>query len=191
MRLDDDGGGWTRDACPGSAKPCGYLAEPAVNELWLGTGAQGVLRVRFDSGRDNPRIDRFGPAQGLGGDTGPAVYAVGETRLRRRNRACTGSMAAVERLLPDTTWQGLSVGGTQDQSAMAEDGQGNVWANFGLETVVFRRQSRRLLPAWTRRPCSGSPTWPWRKSYIEADGVVWFGRDDGLIGSIRPSVRTT
>ena len=46
-----------------------------------------------------------------------------------------------QRFTPDDRFKGIAVGGTQDESAMAEDAAGNVWANFGKETAVFRRQS--------------------------------------------------
>ena len=48
MRLGDDGKWIDEGRVPGIRETIGYLAEPAVNELWLGTGAQGAIRVRFE-----------------------------------------------------------------------------------------------------------------------------------------------
>ena len=135
----------------------------------------------------HPRIDRFGAAQGLTGDTGLAVYSVGGRPVLVAKQGVFRLDERGQRLVPDTTWQGLSVGGTQDESAMAEDRQGNVWANFGLETAVFRRQtdgSYRVDKTALLRFSDMAVA----KIYAEDDGVVWFGRDDGLV-RFDPSVR--
>ena len=147
------------------------------------------MRSACDSsdGRERPRIDRFGAAQGLTGNTGLAVYAVAGRPVLVAKQGVFRLDGRGERLLPDTTWQGVSVGGTQDQSAMAEDRQGNVWGNFGLETAVFRRQtdgSYRVDKTALLRFSDMAVA----KIYVEDDGVVWFGRDDGLI-RFDPSIR--
>jgi signal transduction histidine kinase/ligand-binding sensor domain-containing protein len=187
MRLGDDGTWIDEGRVPGIRETIGYLAEPTVNELWLGTGAQGAIRVRFADGPQHPRIDRFGAAQGLTGQTGLAVYAVGDRPVLVSKEGVFRLDDSGQRLLPDTTWRGVSVGGTQDQSAMAEDRQGNVWGNFGLETAVFRRQtdgSYRVDKTALLRFSDMAVA----KIYVDDDGVVWFGRDDGLV-RFDPAIR--
>jgi signal transduction histidine kinase/ligand-binding sensor domain-containing protein len=184
----DEGGRWVDEGrVAGVRETLANIAEPTPNELWLGTSAQGVLRVRFDHGLDRPRIDRFGPAQGLGADMGAAVYTIGSRPVFVGKRDVYRFDAPSGRLVPDTTWQGVPVGGTQDQTAIAEDGQGNVWANFGLDTGVFRRQidgSYRLDKTALLRFSDLAVA----KILTDPDGVVWFGRDDGLI-RFDPSIR--
>ena len=70
---------------------------------------------------------------------------------------------------------------------MAEDRQGNVWANFGLETAVFRRQTdgSYLVDKTALLRFSDMAV---AKIYAEDDGIVWFGRDDGLV-RFDPSVQ--
>jgi signal transduction histidine kinase/ligand-binding sensor domain-containing protein len=187
MRLDESGRWVDEGRVPGLREVFSYIAEPTPNEVWLGTGAQGVVRVRFERGRENPHIDRFGPSQGLTGNTGLAVYAIGGRPVFVGKRGVFRLDERTDRLVPDTTWAGVSVGGTQDQSAMVEDVQGNVWANFGLDTGVFRRQTdgsylvdKTALLRFSELAVA--------KIYTEPDGVVWFGRDDGLI-RFDPSIR--
>jgi signal transduction histidine kinase/ligand-binding sensor domain-containing protein len=187
MRLGADGKWVDEGRVPNIRETLSYLAEPVPNELWLGTGAQGAIRVRFESGIDRPQIDRFGAAQGLTGNTGLAVYTVGASPVLVAKRGVFRLDERGQSLVPDTTWQGLSVGGTQDQSSMAEDRQGNVWANFGLETAVFRRQTdgSYLVDKTALLRFSDMAV---AKIYTEDDGVVWFGRDDGLV-RFDPSMR--
>ena len=92
-----------------------------------------------------------------------------------------------QRFTPDDRFKGIAVGGTQDESAIAEDAAGNVWANFGKETAVFRRQSdgsyhvdKTALLRFSDLAVS--------KIFVEPDGIVWFARDDGLV-RYDPSVR--
>ena len=70
---------------------------------------------------------------------------------------------------------------------MAEDASGNVWANFGKETAVFRPQSDRSYVADKTALLRFSDL-AVAKIYVEPDGIVWFARDDGLI-RYDPSVR--
>ena len=187
MRLGADGAWIDEGRIPGIRETLSYLAEPTPNELWLGTGAQGGIRLRFEHGRDHPHIDRFGAAQGLTVDTGLAVYSIGAKPVLVAKRGVFRLDQRGQGLVPDTTWQGLSVGGSQDESAMAEDRQGNVWANFGLETAVFRRQtdgSYRVDKTALLRFSDMAVA----KIYAEDDGIVWFGRDDGLV-RFDPSVQ--
>lgn len=181
MRLDESGRWVDEGRMAGIRETVSTLAEPSPGVLWLGTGAQGTLRVRLDgTSLTNARVDRFGEAQGLTGNIGASVYTVGARPVFVAKRGVFRFDEQRQRFVPDTTWEGLSVGGTQDQSALAEDAQGNVWANFGLETGVFRRQTdggyhvdKTALLRFSDLSVS--------KIYTEPGGVVWFGRDDGLV----------
>ncbi len=181
MRLDD-AGRWTDEGrVPGVRETLQTIAEPRPGELWLGTGAQGVLRVRFNGASlDNPKVDRFGKAQGLAGDNGVAVYLAAGGVVFVMKQGVFRFDEATQRFAPDDRWKDVSVGGTQDVSNVVEDHLGNVWTNFGRETGVFRVQSdgsyRSDKTALLRFADLAAA-----RIYPETDGVVWFGRDDGLI----------
>jgi signal transduction histidine kinase/ligand-binding sensor domain-containing protein len=181
LRLDDAGHWVDEGRIPGVRETLSVLAEPEPGVLWLGTGAQGTLRVQFPGpSPEHPRIDRFGKAAGLAGDNGVAPYSVNGRPVFVMKQGVFRFDQNTQRFTPDTTFTGVSVGGTQDESAMAEDAQGNVWANFGRETGVFRRRSdgsyavdKTALLRFSDLAVS--------RIYPEPGGVVWFGRDDGLI----------
>ena len=80
MHLDDHGH-WVDDGrIPGVRETLSILTEPTPGVLWLGTGAQGTLRIQFLNGSiEHPRIDRYGKAAGLAGDNGVSTYTVGRT----------------------------------------------------------------------------------------------------------------
>src|SRR6476469_3970123 len=84
------------------------------------------------------------------------------------------------RFVPDTSLGGIGVGGTQDESALVEDAAGNVWANFGRETALFRRRSDGTYAADKTALLRFSDL-AVAKILAEPNGVVWFARDDGVI----------
>jgi signal transduction histidine kinase/ligand-binding sensor domain-containing protein len=188
MRLDDRGH-WVDDGrIPGVRETVSILAEPTPGVLWLGTGAQGTLRVQFpDASFEHPRIDRFGKAAGLAGDNGVSPYTVAGRPVFVMKQGVFHFDERSQRFTPDDHFKGIAVGGTQDESAMAEDASGNVWANFGKETAVFRRQSDGSYTVDKTALLRFSDL-AVAKIYVEPDGIVWFARDDGLI-RYDPSVR--
>ena len=77
MRLDDSGHWVDEGRIPDVRETLSTIAEPTPGVLWLGTGAQGTLRVQFPDGSfEHPRIERFGKAAGLAGDNGVATYSI-------------------------------------------------------------------------------------------------------------------
>ena len=188
MRLDDKGR-WVDDGrIPGVHETVSILAEPEPGVFWLGTGAQGTLRVRFPDGTfQHPRIERFGKAAGLAGDNGVSTYTVGGRPVFVMKQGIFRFDENTARFVADTDFAGIGVGGTQDESALVEDAAGNVWANFGRETALFRRRSDGTYAADKTALLRFSDL-AVAKILAEPNGVVWFARDDGVI-RYDPSVR--
>ena len=181
MRRDANGRWVDEGRVPGLRETTQSIVEAAPNEVWLGTAAQGVLRIRFrDALRQDPVIDRFGKAQGLPDDSGSAAFQALGRPLFVSKRGVFRFDEGTNRFLHDDRWKDVSVGGTQDVSYVVEDHLGNIWANFGRETGVFRRQSDGSFRADTTALLRFADL-AVAKIYPEPDGVVWFGRDDGLI----------
>jgi signal transduction histidine kinase/ligand-binding sensor domain-containing protein len=181
MHLDDHGR-WVDDGrIPGVRETLNVVAEPTPGVLWLGTGAQGTLRVQFPDGSfDHPRIDRYGKAAGLAGDNGVSAYTVDGRPVFVMKQGVFRFDDQRQRFISDDRFKGVAVGGTQDESAIAEDAAGNVWANFGKETAEFRRQADGSYTAEKTALLRFSDL-AVSKIFAEPNGVVWFARDDGLI----------
>jgi signal transduction histidine kinase len=181
MRRDANGRWVDEGRVPGLRETTQSIVEATPNEVWLGTAAQGVLRIRFrDASRQDAVIDRFGKAEGLPDDSGSAAFQALGRPLFVSKRGVFRFDAGTKRFLQDDRWKDVSVGGTQDVSYVIEDHLGNIWANFGRETGVFRRQSDGSFRADTTALLRFADL-AVAKIYPEPDGVVWFGRDDGLI----------
>jgi signal transduction histidine kinase len=180
MRVDDSGRWVDEGPVAGIHESVSFLIEPAPGDLWLSTVGGRVLRVRFPTATpDRPEIQRFGEGAGLPGDLF-GIYAINGRPVMVTRQGTFGFDDASGRFVPDTTWAGVSIGGTQDQSAMTEDADGNVWVNFGLGSAVFRRQPNGAYQldqtALLRIADAGAS-----RIYVEPDGIAWFVRDDAVV----------
>jgi signal transduction histidine kinase len=180
MRVEDSGRWVDEGPVAGIHDTVSVLVEPTPGELWLGTSASRVLRVRFAAATpDRPQIERFGEEAGLTGDL-LGIFAIHGRPVIATKQGTFAFDDANGRFVADPTWAGVSIGGTQDQAAMTEDAGGSVWVNFGLESAVFRRQPDRTyrLDKTALLRLSGLPV---SRIYVESDGVAWFAGDDGVV----------
>jgi signal transduction histidine kinase/ligand-binding sensor domain-containing protein len=182
LRLDERGHWEDEGRVPGITATVGSLVESSPTELWLGTAGQGVIRVRFDGAPlQRPTVTRFGTADGVPTEAQTLVFkGPGGDAVVVTKRGVVRFDASRNRFVPDERWAAVSVGGTQDAAYLVEDRLGNVWANFGKETGVFRRQSDGSYRA-DKTALLRFADLAVAKIYPEQDGVVWFGRDDGLV----------
>ena len=151
--------------------------------------AQGAMRLRFARGlrasADRPLRRRAGAAdrghrsRGVHGVGGSPVFVAKQGVFRFDERG--------ERVRRRRSLEGLSVGGTQDQPtwpriARATSGRTSAW-----RPAVFRRQTDGSYRA-DKTALLRFADLAVAKIYAEDDGVVWFGRDDGLV-RYDPSIR--
>jgi len=181
MRLDDRGHWVDEGRVPGISATTNTIVETSATEVWIGTAGQGVLRLRFAGGPlQHPTVERFGKSQGLPTEAAVQVYKATGHPVFVTKQGVFRFDEAAGRFVADERWKDVSVGGTQDAAYVVEDHLGNIWANFGKETGIFRRQvdgSYRADKTALLRFADLAVA----KIYPEQDGVVWFGRDDGLI----------
>ncbi len=172
------------------------MVELANGELWVGTGAQGVVRIRFQNGRHGlPRIDRFGSEQGL--HPGPFTYV---HRLSVGFRVSTQAgfyrfRLDQGRFEPDPLFAGLFPEGPRWVYAPTEDRAGRIWLHSSDKGRGINEPGA-LVPnpdgtyRWEGR-ARARIAGDWVESILaEADGVVWFGTSEGL-ARLDPGVAKT
>jgi signal transduction histidine kinase/DNA-binding response OmpR family regulator len=164
------------------------IVEDGDGRLWLGTAANGVLRVTFwppGSGAEggalplDPRVERFGEASGLPA-TGIAVVSVAGNPLFGSADAIFRFDQATSRFTPDNTFKVVSVDPTGYGAVLSEDARGDVWVNFGREWAVERRQPDGTYKV-EKQPFLRFAGIQTVANYADADGVAWFSGRDGIV----------
>ena len=165
-RLAFEAGTWREEGrIPGIWEQIRSIVEDDSGHLWLGTRAEGVLRIEADASLDDSRVRRFGVEEGLP-DTWLEVHTVaGQVRV-------LGSLTLyrfdpkTEGFLPDDSF------GPRWIMELTEDSQGNVWIVSGEDSVVARPTPEGgyfLSPTGLRRIPEPRPM----EVVAEADGSVW------------------
>ncbi len=163
------------------------MVEMPNGELWLGTTSQGVVRLRFTSGRrGKPEIKRFGPADGLRSGTDNYVFYV-------RNQFLVGNNKGLfrfenDKFIPEPKYGAKFADGSKGVYRIVEGADGQIWittttiaGGTRFETVAVVRDT--LLNTFKLDPL------PFRRIgnfhvnqiFAENDGVVWLGGNDGIV----------
>jgi signal transduction histidine kinase/CheY-like chemotaxis protein len=157
------------------------IEEPEPGELWLGTGAHGIYRIRFnDVSLEDPQIDHFDSRHGLSNDGGMLVYMADGSPAFATTDGIFRFDPSRDRFEPDSLLNTVTFGSTTSINGITEDFSGNMWVNFGRETVLFRRLQdgsyETEKTAFARfADVSISNIYP------DEDGVVWFGSTESLL----------
>ncbi len=179
----------------GIHEPIWSIVESKDGRLWLGTEAQGVLRVNFSNensnmGRwnENPQVARFDFRHGL-----PKGW-VGVNAIRTRtiftsDQGLFRFDRETNKFFPDSTYGSMFADGSIDVEVVVEDDQGNVWLG-SEEAAEINRALRQtdgsyLLEKGSPLQLAKAAIW---SIYSENDSanngagyVVWVGGPDGLI----------
>ena len=161
------------------------ITEPTPGTIWLGTTADGVLRVEFPQTSGTPPLDSaevttFGPEHGLPpssvqvGLAGETVFFLTKDGLFRFN-------PDTERFIPDsTTFSGIRIGGDPEEWTIREAEDGIVWLNFGRETAVAYPQEDGTYRVETTpfRRFAGLST---AAINPDTDGTLWLGGTERLV----------
>lgn len=196
LRYDAATSKWIDEGrIPGIHEPIWSIVESEDGRIWLGTEAQGVLRVNFSAGistkthlNENPKIERFDSRHGLPkGWVG--VNAVRARTIFTSDKGIFRFDPDTNRFFPDSTYGHMFANGSRDIEVVAEDHLGNVW--LGSEEAAEINRSLRQ-PDGSYLLEKGSPlqlvkTAIWT-IYVEnspgdkgVSDVVWFGGPDGLV----------
>jgi serine phosphatase RsbU (regulator of sigma subunit) len=179
----------------GIHEPIWSIVESADGKLWLGTEAQGVLRVHCSDGisnrtrwNENPKVERFDFRHGLPqGWVG--VNAVRSRTIFTSDKGLFRFDGETNGFFPDSTYGSMFADGSRDVEVATEDHQGNVW--LGSEEAAEINRALRQ-PDGSYLPEKGSPCqlakaaiWTIYPEKAAADNgagsVVWFGGPDGLV----------
>jgi len=179
----------------GIHEPIWSIVESEDGKLWLGTEAQGVLRVNFPGGissetrwNENPQVERFDFRHGL-----PKGW-VGVNAMRARtiftsDKGLFRFDRETNKFFPDSTYGSMFADGSRDVEVVTEDLQGNVW--LGSEEAAEINRALRQ-PDGSYLPEKGSSLQLAKAAiwtiYLKNDpadhgtgSVVWFGGPDGLV----------
>jgi serine phosphatase RsbU (regulator of sigma subunit)/ligand-binding sensor domain-containing protein len=179
----------------GIHEPIWTIVENEEGELWLGTEAQGVLRVSLPGGnssatlrRESLSVERFDFRHGLPkGWVG--VYAAGARTVFTSDKGIFRFDRATNNFLPDSTYGSMFADGSRDVEVVIEDQPGNVW--LGSEEAAEIHRALRQ-PDGSYLPEKGS-TLQLAKTAIwaiypelepadhGANSAVWFGGPEGLL----------
>ncbi len=196
LRYDVAASKWIDEGrIPGIHEPIWSIVESEDGKLWLGTEAQGVLRVHFSDRvpnqtrwDENPKIDRFDFRHGL-----PKGW-VGVNAIRARtiftsDKGLFRFDQETNTFFPDSTYGSMFADGARDVEVVTGDHQGNVWLG-SEETAEINRALRQPDGSYLLE--KGSPLQLARAAiwtiYPENDlannkkgSMIWFGGPDGLV----------
>jgi len=193
LRYDPAASKWIDEGrIHGIHEPIWSIVESEDGRLWLGTEAQGVLRVNFLDGNsnlrrwnENPKVERFDFQHGL-----PKGW-VGVNAIRARtiftsDQGLFRFDRETNKFFPDSTYGSVFADGSRDVEVVAEDDQGNVW--LGSEEAAEINRALRQ-PDGSYLPEKGSSlqlakTAIWTiylKNDPAGNEIVWFGGPDGLV----------
>jgi serine phosphatase RsbU (regulator of sigma subunit) len=196
LRYDPIASKWVDEGrIHGIHEPIWSIVENEAGKLWLGTEAQGVLRVDFSYAisnkiqwNENPKVERFDSRHGL-----PKGW-VGVNAIRGRiiftsDEGLFRFDRESNKFFPEPAYGSMFADGSRDVEVVAEDQQGNVWLGSEEAAEINRalRQSNGIYLPEKGSPLQLARTAIWT-IYPENDpvdngagSVVWFGGPDGLM----------
>jgi serine phosphatase RsbU (regulator of sigma subunit) len=184
----------------GIHEPIWSIVENEDGKLWLGTEAQGVLRVTFSDGasskilpapprwNENPQVERFDFPNGLPkGWVG--VNATPTRTIFTSDKGLFRFDRERNRFFPDSTYGSMFADGSRDVEVVVDDQQGNVWLG-SEEAAEINRALRQpdgsyLLEKGSPLQLAKEAIWAIYPENGSANNrtssVVWFGGPDGLV----------
>ena len=177
---------------PGVTDDIYSMGEDAQGRLWLGTGAQGVVRVSFPMGWSGgaasppPQVDRFGPEQGLPSSNQIVVAKAGSGLVFGTHGGLFSFEEASGRFAPDPRFSGLFGGARRWVKTLASDAQGRLWIDAVDETAGTHETGIAAPGAdgrysWDSTAFRRISDTDVEAIYPEADGVVWLGGPEGIV----------
>jgi diguanylate cyclase (GGDEF)-like protein len=171
--------GWTASEVISSTPPgIRNMVEDRDGSVWLGTSFSGVARVRWSwpppgamAGAPVASVQRFGTNSGY-----PYILAGRLVFVIDDKRFCTLDERTGQ-FMTDPTFAELGDG--DDISAVAEDPEGRIWVSTRGTGVATRGRDGRYH--FQPRILGSVPGTGVDVIYPDAEGVVWFGSEHGLV----------
>jgi signal transduction histidine kinase len=176
---------------PGVKDDIYSMAEDGQGRLWLGTGAQGVLRATFLPGWSGgaagppPQVDHFGEGQGLPLNQVMVLDAPGGI-LFATHGGFLRFQEASGLFSPDPRFGGLFPDGARWVKAVALDSRGRIWLDSINEASGLHETGAAVPqpdgfylwdPTLLRRVSDTAI----ESILPDQDGILWFGGPDGII----------
>ncbi|MCG8605262.1 GAF domain-containing protein [bacterium] len=182
MRRSSDG--WIFESrIPGIADYIVNIVENEPGELWLGSSANGVYKVKFPGpSLENPQIYHFNSQHGLPNDGGVLVFWAADRMGFITSEGVYRLQSDQEGYEPDTLYNAVSFGGNTVGLGVQEDHKGNIWASFGQETAMLQPQGDGSYQV-EKTAFARFADIPIFYVYPEKDDVVWFGGTESLFRS--------
>jgi len=161
--------GWTTDGLIEDTPPMiRQIVEERDGSLWLGTSFNGVTHATLGG---KPRLRHYGrDAIYPFHLAGRLVFLLGSKQV------CTLDQRTGRFTLDPVLG---SIGDGDEISAMAEDGEGRIWVSTRTTGVATRGADGRYV--FQPRTLAAIPGTSVDVIYPEADGVIWFGSERGLV----------
>lgn len=179
MRRDATGR-WVDEGLVAKTPALRSIVEPEPGVLWMGAEAQGVVRVRLQGDSlQNPKVERFGKAEGLSSAGGGSVFLAAGRILFVANEGGVREFDEATGRFIESKWFGAVPTGNAGEQGLVTDAQGNIWACFGARPVLLRRQgdgSYKIEETFLRRIGESLVA----RMHADDDGVLWLGGADRL-----------
>ncbi|MGE0130550.1 MAG: response regulator [Blastocatellales bacterium] len=156
------------------------IVEPEPGLLWLGTESHGVARVRLQGDSLlNPKVERFGKADGLPDDGGVSVHLAAGRVVFASRKGVREFDDATGRFVESKLFGAIPTGGSPEEFTVRATPQGDIWVNFGVRPMLIRKQSDGGFKAdqnILQRIGDGRVSW----LHVDEDGVLWMGGNDRI-----------
>jgi signal transduction histidine kinase/CheY-like chemotaxis protein len=186
----DQKGEWHNEGrIDGISEEIRTIVEKEDGTIWLGTQNSGIIKIKFRKEGNktivsNPYIEKYGPSKVLP-NSGFSVFNIAEKIYFASTVAVFTYSEDDNSFVKDSVFSSLSFGGSAEEYNIREDKNGNVWLNFGAETVLALKQSDGSYE-FQKNPFVSLNGY--HVIYPEEDGIVWFC-SDGKILRYDPDVK--
>lgn len=158
------------------------ITEENNGDLWLGPKGSGVIRLRVANPEHLSQSRYFGTEDGTPSDQLIVVRtSVGVKFIGNSGIYCLD--VEKQRVVPDTSLGSLLANGTRGVEYLAEDDKGNLWLAVVEGTNYYLNVSRRQpngVFIYERKPFLDVPSAGIWTVFPDANGIVWFGGEEGL-----------
>ena len=174
-------------AVPGVTDDIYAMGEDGEGRLWLGTEAQGLLRLTFPPGWPGvaPRIDRFGVANGLPSANQILIADTGKDLVFGTHGGMYRFDEASNLFGPDPRFAKLLGGAARWVKTMAQDASGRLWID-AVDEAAGTHETGVARPAldgtydWDALGLRRVADVDVEAIYPDQEGVVWLGGPEGI-----------
>ena len=174
LLLRREANGWTTNGLIEETPPMiRQILEQPDGSVWLGTSFNGVAHVTFSGAK--PRVRHYGK------DAIYPYHLAGRLVFLLHSRQLCTLNERTSRFTPDPVFGAIGAGieGSEEISAIAEDPEGRIWVSTRTTGMATRGRDGKYV--FQPRTLASFPGTSVDVIYPDADGVLWFGSERGLV----------